>query len=325
MRLRFVVPRAGMRVGRGLVLASVVFLSLPTAGAQTPQTPPPDTSDQSIDDEPTPVTAQEWFRRGENVYRVGRYQDAIDAWLHAYALDPRPRIQYNLAQAYERMGRLEDAVAALEQYLANGDSNDLVYADANARLSALRQRIESTGILLRGGPNGGEITIDGNPWGVTPRPDRIGLTPGSHSIDIRYPDGRSYHSTVATPAGQVVTVDIHDSDIATPEIVRVETRAEPSRAMLFTGAGMAGVGAAMLIYGIERQVKVGTCQEADNYCENLSAGQTQRSVGLGIGSTLMVAGGALIVVDLLRHNAYEDSVSLTCSPLLAGASCRLRF
>ena len=246
MRVGFVVLHTATTLRRPWLLASLLLLGASQALAQGPTYPLPNpmpqpsptdatgdaTAETTPDTTPPPVTAQEWFRRGENVYRVGRYQEAIDAWTRAFELDPRPRIQYNLAQAYERLGRLEDAVTALQFYLAHGDPNDDAYPDANARLAALRARVEATGVMLRGGPNGGEISIDGQAWGYTPRPDRITLAPGSHLIEIHYPDDRTFRSTVATPAGQVVTVQVNEADLIAPQVITIEHEAPISHAML---------------------------------------------------------------------------------------------
>jgi hypothetical protein len=312
----------GLRV-LGAVLATILSSSSTSVLAQA--TPPPVDDTAVAPAEPT--TAREWFTRGEDEYRVGQYQAAAEAWEHAFALDPRPRIKYNLAQAYERLGRLEEAVAAYEHYTTNSDPGDPVYPDAMARLTALRQRVAQTGVVLRGGPNGGEIFIDGQPWGVTPRPDRIAVSPGTHRIEVRYPEERAFRASIAVPAGQATEVEITEDAITGNTTQIVEVEAAPNHAMLFAGAGIAGAGVATLIYGIERQTKVSACTEGDNYCENLAAGQTQRSIGLAVGGTLTAAGAALIVVDLLRHSAYRSrhETALTCAPLLAGATCRLRF
>ena len=129
-----------------------------------------------------PATAQdadarELFRRGEAAYSVGNYDLAIREWGAAYALDPRPRIQFNLAQAYERLGRLEEASDSLKKFLDSGDPDDPMYSDANARLAALQQRLSLTGVIVKGGPDGGKIFVDDREWGRTPRPDKIPLSP----------------------------------------------------------------------------------------------------------------------------------------------------
>lgn len=312
-------------------IAAASLLASPlTALAQPPAgqivAPTVDAEQVPADSNATPTTAREWFARGEAQYRVGQYQVAADAWTQAYALDPRPRIQYNLAQAYERLGRLEAAIHSYETFTAAPDEDEAIFADALARLTALRQRVDSSGLMLHGGPNGGEIVIDGQAWGVTPRPDRIPLTPGNHRVEIRYPADRTFRASFSIPAGQVTEVEVTDDAIIGHITDIVEVEAAPTHTMLYVGIGMAGAGLTGLIYGIERQVKVSDCNDPNNFCDNLATGERQRTIGLAVGGTLTAAGAALIVVDLIRHSAYQRrSTALTCAPLLAGATCRLRF
>ena len=101
--------------------------------------------------------ARELFMRGQVAYSQGDYETSLELWRQAYALDPRPLLQWNISQACERLGQLQEAADALELYLAGADPSDEHQADARARLAALRERLASTGILLRGGPDGAVI------------------------------------------------------------------------------------------------------------------------------------------------------------------------
>jgi tetratricopeptide (TPR) repeat protein len=71
-----------------------------------------------------PEDARERFRRGEAAYQKGNYPLAITEWEAAYSADPRPRIQYNLYQAHERLGALGEASDALQRYLSTADPDD---------------------------------------------------------------------------------------------------------------------------------------------------------------------------------------------------------
>ena len=127
--------------------------------------------------------ARRQFTQGEQAYRVGNYDEAVELWQRAYSMDPRPRIQYNLSQAFERLGRLEEAVSALDAYLRDTPPDDPLYGEANARLAALRQRVALTGIRIVGGGAGGQIFVNDQAWGATPRPDRIPVAPAANEGD----------------------------------------------------------------------------------------------------------------------------------------------
>lgn len=176
------------RLALGLALASYLLLGVPVASAQ--------------DD------ARTLFQRGQVAYSQGDYDAAIEQWTSAYGMDPRPLLQWNLAQAYERLGRLDEAASALDLYLEHADPSDEHQADARARLGAIRTRIESTGILLSGGPEGAVVTLDGSDAGRLPRPDAIHVSAGSHRIVVRAPGYADFTSTVVVPAGQQTSVPV---------------------------------------------------------------------------------------------------------------------
>lgn len=277
------------------------------------------------------ATAQELYAQGQNAYSVGQYDLSVACWRAAYAMDPRPALQHNLATVYERLGRLDEAVAALELFVRATTVDDPGHLEANARLAALRARVAATGIRLTGGPTGGAITVDGQAWGVTPRPDPIAVRPGAHVVEITYPNGRRFRSTLQTVAGQVLDVPIRDEDLSAPaggvttDQPPTTTRTEDAprgHAMLFAGIGASVVGVGFLAYGLERNAKLQDC-EAPNYCAEADMGRRERAAGLAVGATSLAAGAALIVVDLLRGSHDEPAVA--CAPTGLGGICRFAF
>lgn len=279
--------------------------------------------------QPDPSAARRLFAQGEQSYRVGQYEEAVQAWTRAYEADPRPRIRYNLSQAYERLGRLEDAIAALEDFLASTDEDDALVQEATARLSALRQRVAATGVRIVGGPPGARIDVDGTAWGATPRPDRIPLTPGSHRVSVLYPNGTQHDVAVVVPAGQVLDValpatggaraviDVEGASTTQVDGVSVtalggteggDRAPRPrSRALLYVGLGTAGVGVGLLAYGIGRQVALSGCSDFGYACLNEDRVSRQRSLGLGLGLGLVAGGATLFVIDMVRPRAAPSA------------------
>ena len=79
----------------------------------------------AADDDAT-TKARVHLRAGIADYDEGRYTEAANEMEQAYALRPLPDLQYDLAQCYERLGRLEDAAKAYEAYVgARRDAPDL--------------------------------------------------------------------------------------------------------------------------------------------------------------------------------------------------------
>ncbi|MFT4623858.1 MAG: tetratricopeptide (TPR) repeat protein [Myxococcota bacterium] len=83
--------------------------------------------------------ARTLFDDGAAAYEEGRYEDAIPLWEESWRLSMESLILYNLANAYERAGRLEDALDNLLRYApgAPEDEQDLL----DKRIDALEVRV----------------------------------------------------------------------------------------------------------------------------------------------------------------------------------------
>src|ERR1051325_5634913 len=110
-----------MRLPTWLLLGVLSLINVRPVLAQQPAPAPPEPP-AAAPAAPAPAAtaedAKERFKRGEAAYQKGSYDLAISEWEAAYAADPRPRIQYNLYQAYERLGQLSNASQALQRYLS---------------------------------------------------------------------------------------------------------------------------------------------------------------------------------------------------------------
>lgn len=187
--------------------------------------------------------ARAHFQRGQAAYETGDYETAAQEWQRAYELDARPALQYNLAQAYERLGRLDDAVRAYHTYIDNTTPDDPRMETARARLASLEQRVSQTSVHLTGGIEGAAIFIDGQDRGRLPHPDPLRVEPGSHRIVVRADGYEDFVSVVAVSPGRSAEVPI-------------ELRPGVSGGASTGGGGIspigiivAGVGAAALIGG----------------------------------------------------------------------------
>lgn len=339
-----------MRVRASSRLAFLVCSLVAASASAQPATqsaPTPTAEGQAATPAPTAgeatatPTAQELFARGENAYRLGDYDGAVRDWQAAYQLDPRPRILYNLSQAYERLGRLEEAASALESYLQQVGPDDPYYATVNARLQSLRMRLSQTGLVIRQAPDGGRISIDGQAWGLTPRPDRIPLPAGSHRVEITYDDGRRFTGSVVVAAAQVAELVVNEADLRagaavappTPvvdaaELARREHERQlrRSRILLWTGVGVAAAGAGVLSYGIARSSALSTCTQSPYYCLDESTGTRQRNAGLAAGSVALAAGVGLLVWGIVaKPDEDAPPARAMCVPGLTGGACVVSF
>src|SRR5688572_3378664 len=93
--------------------------------------------------------ARAHFQRGQSAYETGDYETAVNEWRRAYELDARPALQYNLAQAYERLGRYDEAVRSYEIYISAAPADDQRAQNARARVAQLQQRVSNTSVVFQ--------------------------------------------------------------------------------------------------------------------------------------------------------------------------------
>ena len=62
--------------------------------------------------------AKAHFLAGSAYYEQANYSDAVKEFLEAHRLSKRPDLLYNISVCYERLGRWDDAIASLQQYLS---------------------------------------------------------------------------------------------------------------------------------------------------------------------------------------------------------------
>jgi tetratricopeptide (TPR) repeat protein len=93
------------------------------------------TRDASAQVAPPARRARELFKKSEESYREGRFQEVVDLLMEAYRLDPKPVLLYNIARAYEGLGDAQHAIEAYRHYLETDP-------EANDRL-ALEERVRT--------------------------------------------------------------------------------------------------------------------------------------------------------------------------------------
>lgn len=202
-----------------------------------------DEDSAQAEEEAPPQSARELFLEGQSAYSEGDYDSAVQRWEAAYEMDARPLLQYNLAQAYERLGRLADAIGAYQLYIeGTGESDDERLAHARQRSASLRGRLERTGIVLTGGPPGGNVTVDGEGRGLLPIEGPIQVEAGSHRVEVVLDGYQSFEATVAVGEGHRVNVGV----------VMAQSGGGQAGGMSISplGLAIAGAGAAISIGGV---------------------------------------------------------------------------
>ena len=135
--------------------------------------------------QPTAAELQEArarYKRGVELYEQGAYGAARSELEEAYRLAPTYKLLYNLALVQNRQGDFAGASASLRTFIESGGAEipparrtevEHLLVDLEARVAA----IEITTNVA-----GADVTVDGQPSGITPLASPIRLNPGPHTI-----------------------------------------------------------------------------------------------------------------------------------------------
>ena len=205
---------------------------------------------------------------GGELLRRGDYTDALTKFKEAYALVPSPKIFYNFALAYQNLGRTTEAIEAFEKFLDEAaDAAPDTRANAERYKSELVPKIAS--VVVQCDNEGAEISVDGRPYGTTPRKNPIRLDPGPHSLIIEKAPLPAFTQKLDVHAGQRVVVDAKLGAPAAPAALLPEARpplvspqpalpAEPARppmpGKLKASIGLGAAAVAGLAFGVYEQL-----------------------------------------------------------------------
>jgi tetratricopeptide (TPR) repeat protein len=117
---------------------SILLLLCALRAARAQEAPPPPAA--------PPSAFQAHRDQARNLYRAGRYEDALEELRAAYAIKPEPKLLLNLGHVHLRLDRPQDALRYYTRYrdlrseLSPDEAAELesYMAQARARLAALR-------------------------------------------------------------------------------------------------------------------------------------------------------------------------------------------
>ena len=202
--------RGGRRRGATVLLAWLAVVAVPSAArAQAAAAPAPAASDAAGD---AKSHAKAKLVEGGELLKQGEYKDALRRFQEAYELVPSPKIFYNFGLAYMNLGRTTEAVEAFERFLEEAtDATPDVRANAERRRSELLPKVAT--IVVHSETEGAAISIDGRPFGTTPRKLPIRLDPGPHSLVLEKAPAPAFIRNLDVKAGERVVVEAKLADL----------------------------------------------------------------------------------------------------------------
>jgi tetratricopeptide (TPR) repeat protein len=205
--------------------------SAPAAGGVMPAGG--DASDASL--------ARARFDAGVAAFDQGRHRDAVELFKEADRLAPSPRLSFNIAKVYERMGDNRGALAAYRDYLRRLPSAENA-AEVSRRVAELEQSLVVLGVQqlrVSSTPEGAALWIDQLSRGVTPWVGE--LAPGRHALVVRANGYRDAPLDFELPVSQAIDIDVPLASAAVAPEGGVPRSTAPSAAAPGE-AGGAGVG-----------------------------------------------------------------------------------
>ncbi len=190
---------------RALLLALAATSA--TAGAAEPAAiSPPDPA----------AAARAAFRKGADLYKSGKYREAISAFETADRLKPSPALQFNIGQAWEKLGDPAAALAAFARYL-RADPAAPNREAVQKTIGALEARLAASGrqmLHVTTDPAGAELSLDGVAAGRSPLD--AAYPPGAHTLAATAPGRRSATREVVLPLERSLAVDLRLEPVQDP-------------------------------------------------------------------------------------------------------------
>lgn len=138
-------------------------------------------------------------------YTEEKYDAAIERFFAAKLIKDKPELVYNIARAYDKMGRCSTAKKHYAQFLARGDSPDELRAKARSYDEALGECPTTGTLALTCSPADARVQIDGQ----TAAPcGQLTLEQGPHTLVVSAPGYVPIDRQVTIEAGETLATTI---------------------------------------------------------------------------------------------------------------------
>ncbi|MBX3192263.1 MAG: hypothetical protein KF819_35060 [Labilithrix sp.] len=280
--------------------------------------------------------AEQLFEEGTKLFDAGRFAEACDKLEASQRLDPALGTQFNLAECWQRVGRLASARALFREVakIAHATGRAEVEQRARDRLAKLDVETPMLTVVVTGTSRPDAITVDGTQ--VTEQDLAKGhyVDPGDHVVEATARGKQPFRNTLSLTAGARSTVSIPDlapdpsaaSTVTTPR----EDAGGTQRTLAMVAFGVGGAGVLLgSVFGI---VSMGSNSDAKALCPDpkqcseragFEAWNDARSAG-NVSTAMFVIGGVAAAAGAaLWITAPKSSASVGLTP--GGAVARLTW
>lgn len=307
--------------------------------------------------EGNPAAAQALYDEARKLVDAGRYDEACPKFKESYALDPGGGTLLNLADCYEKQGKLALAWSVFKEALvmAERDGRTPRIEFAKQHIASIESRLSY--LTVNVSPEAREVSVsvsvDGAPLGQSAWGVALPIDPGAHVVRAeasgKQPFERTIEFSAKTSSRETVEVPaLADADDASAGTASTSGSTDVA-ANTSSGGGqrtlgwvVGGVGVASLavggffglraisLWGDRNDACVGGCtREAKNFGDDAKSAATISTIGVaagvvavGVGTVLILTAGPSREPSAASARREVLAVSVLASPEQAGLSLR---
>lgn len=268
------------------------------------------------------VAGQQRFKQlvaqGNRAYKAGDLELAAQKFEAAYAINPKPKLLFNIGLIHERMGNLEQAIEYYDRFVVAPDVKLKLRAKAQERLDLLRSIVASRKKNAGSEPEEEELLVDQD--AELPTAEDSGADPSLRSETS--PDDAGSDQARAQPPASTST-----PALAAGAPQDEGGRAAPTSGLIFAGLGVATLatgGVMHLLLDEEMAFVQEPTPEARRQAREARRRNLQISNGLLIGGGALTLGG--LSLWLLTRGGEEgaEAASRQWTPLVGPGQVGVR-
>ena len=277
--------------------------------------------------------ARAHFRKGQQFFDVGRWDEAADEFEKAYAVRSDPTFLFNMAQAYRRKGDARRAIDLYKNYLIKAPKSPQ-RSDVEERIRALQKQLDETEPAVKAAPPPSPPVSVSPPAPMQPAAAPAPL-PMSAPVAAPAPASAPEPVQAPAPAPAPAPMQTYPAPAAAPPqpapaYVQVEAKPAPPVTQSGQGLRVAGIiTAATELAAVTAAIVCGA--EAKSYSDSVQSGtrydpnigetgrlfETMQWVSYGVGAALVATGAVLYGFG--AASASGPSVALAPMVVPAGA------
>jgi tetratricopeptide (TPR) repeat protein len=299
--------------------------------------------------------ARAHFRKGQQFFDVGRWDEAADEFEKAYAVRNDPTFLFNMAQAYRRKGDARRAIDLYKNYLIKAPKTPQ-RADVEERIRALQKQLDEAEPAVKAAPlPPPPVSVSPPAAAPTLAPAPIPApTPVAASAPVPAPAPEpapaatpaqpraadTYPAAAAPPPAPVEAYPAPAAAPPQPAPAYVQVQAKPAPPVTQSGQGLRVAGIITAATGLAAVTAAIVCgAEAKAYSDSVQSGtrydphigemgrlfETLQWVGYGVGAALVATGAALYSFGAASANRPGVAFAPVLLPAGAGFSAQGAF